>query len=277
MEIIWIYRSLNLSILMILAMGCSEYQKLLSSEDSANQYKQAEILYNDSEFKKAAKLFERAAPRYRGTPQAERVIFLYADSYYNAGDYYLAAHQFENFIQSYPQSQKVIEAHFKEAICYYNLSPKFSLDQEDTYKAVEKLQLFINNFPTAEYTEDANDAIIELQIKLEKKEFEIAKNYYTIRDYNAAITSLDNFISSFPGNNFREESLYFKFLSSYEIAINSVESKKQERLKQVVTQYNSIISYYPESVFIEELNKKMEIVNEELSINEETQIAVLTK
>ena len=262
---------------MVLTLGCSDFQKLLSSGDSSAQYKQAEILYNQSEFKKAAKLFEQVAPRYRGTPQAERVIFLYADSYYNAGDYYLAAHQFENFIQSYPQSQKLVEAYFKEAMCYYNLSPKFSLDQEDTYKAVEKLQLFINNFPSAEFADDANNAIVELQIKLEKKEFEIAKNYYTIRDYNAAITSLDNFIASFPGNNFREESLYFKFLSSYEIAINSVESKKQERLNNLVTQYNSIVSYYPESVFIEDLNQKMKIVNQELSPDDQTGIAGLTK
>lgn len=262
---------------MVLIIGCSDYQKLLSSGDSSAQYKQAEILYNETEFKKAAKLFEQAVPRYRGTSQAERVIFLYADSYYNASDYYLAAHQFENFIQSYPQSQKIIEAYYKEAMCYYNLSPKFSLDQEDTYKAVEKLQLFINNFPTAEYADDANNAIIELQIKLEKKEFEIAKNYYTIRDYNAAITSFDNFIASFPGNNFREESLYFKFLASYEIAINSIESKKQERLNNLVTQYNSIISYYPESVFIEDLNKKMKIVNQELSIDGLTKVARLTE
>ncbi len=277
MSLLEISKIFSLSVSVILIFGCSDFQKLLSSSDSSAQYKEAEILYNQSEFKKAAKLFEQAAPRYRGTPQAERVVFLYADSYYHAGDYYLAAHQFENFIQSYPQSQKLIEAYFKEAMCYYNLSPKFSLDQEDTHKAVEKLQLFINNFPNAEFTDDANNAIIELQIKLEKKEFEISKNYYTTRDYNAAITSFDNFIASFPGNNFREESLYFKFLSSYEIAINSVESKKQERLNNLVSQYNSIISYYPESVFIEDLNEKMEIVNQELSLDDQTKIAELTE
>ena len=31
--------------------------------------------------------------------------------------------------------------------------------------------------------------ISELQVKLEKKDFEIAKQYYTIRDYRAAIKS----------------------------------------------------------------------------------------
>ncbi|MCY4562077.1 MAG: outer membrane protein assembly factor BamD [Flavobacteriaceae bacterium] len=258
-------------------MSCSDYQKLLGSNDSANQYKQAEVLYKSGDFKKASKLFERAAPRYRGTPQAERVIFLYADSYFNAKDYYLAAHQYENFIKSYPQSQKIIEAYYKEAICYYHLSPKFSLDQEDTYKAVEKLQIFINNFPNSQQAQDANKAIMELQIKLEKKEFEIARNYYTIRDYAAAIASFENFISSFPGNNFREESLYYKFLSSYQIAINSVESKKKERLEDLVALYNSIISYYPESIFLDDLNDKMEIVSDELSIDNQIEIASLSK
>ena len=42
--------------------------------------------------------------------------------------------------------------------------------------------------------------ISELQEKLEKKDFEIAKQYFTIRDYRASVKANENFIAGFPWN-----------------------------------------------------------------------------
>jgi outer membrane protein assembly factor BamD len=106
--------------------------------------------------------------------------------------------------------------------------------------------------------------ISELQEKLEKKDFEIAKQYFTIRDYRASIKANDNFIANFPGTKFREEALYTKFLSLYEIAINSIFSKKEKRLKELQEQYNLILRYYPETLFLVDLDNKMKKVNSEL-------------
>ena len=69
--------------------------------------------------------------------------------------------------------------------------------------------------------------ISELQEKLEKKDFEIAKQYFTIRDYRAAIKANENFVAGFPGTKFREESCILNFII-YEIAINSIFSKKKK-------------------------------------------------
>jgi outer membrane protein assembly factor BamD len=152
----------------------------------------------------------------------------------------------------------------KPAKSYYFQSPRFSLDQEDSYTAIEKLQVFLNLYPNSEFAVEANQMISELQEKLEQKDFEIAKQYFTIRDYKAAIKANENFVSSFPGTKFREESLYTKFIASFEIAINSIDSKKKERLEELIQQYNTIIRYYPESLFLEDLDKRMTQVNQDL-------------
>ena len=241
--------------------SCSDYQKLLNSDDTSVKYKEAEVYYKNGEYRKANRLFEQIIPKYRGKPQAQRIIFFFADSYFQIKSYYLAAYQYENFIKSYPKSQRVQEASFKAAMSYYFQSPKFSLDQDDTYTAIEKLQVFLNLYPDSEYADRANQMIAELQEKIEKKNFEIAKQYYTIRDYKAAIKANDNFISSFPGTKFREEALYTKFISSYQIAINSINTKKEDRLEDLIQQFNTIIRYYPESLFLEDLEKKIEKVN----------------
>ena len=250
-----------------LVVSCSDYQKLLNGDDTSEKYKQAEIYFNNGEYRKANRLLEQIIPKYRGKPQAQRIIFFFAESYFQTKSYLLAAYQYENFVKSYPKSDRIQEASFKAAKSYYFQSPKFSLDQEDTFTAIEKLQIFINLYQNSEYAEEANQMIAELQEKLEKKEFEIAKQYYTIRDYRAAIKSNEIFIASFHGTKFREEALYTKFIASFEIAINSIDSKKTERLEELQQQYNVILRYYPETLFLEDLNKKISQVNAELEKN----------
>lgn len=249
--------ALMMLLLILMSSACSDYQKLLNSDDVSEKYKQAEVYYNNGEYRKANRLFEQIIPKYRGKPQAQRIIFFFAESYFQTKSYYLAAYQYENFIKSYPKSDRVQEATLKAAKSYYFQSPRHSLDQEDTFTALEKLQVFLNLYPESEYAEEANQMIAELQEKLEKKDFEIAKQYYTIRDYKAAIKANENFVSGFPGTKFREESLYIKFIASYEIAINSIDAKKQERLEDLIQQYNTLLRYYPETLFLADLDKRM--------------------
>ena len=255
-----------LKIIFFLALlSCNEYQKILNNDDLNLKYKAAENYYNNGEYRRANRIFEQLVPSYRGKPQAERLVYFFADSYYQTKNFYLAAYQFENFIKSFPKSQKIEEANFYSAKSHYMLSPVFSLDQEETLKAIDKLQIFINNYPDSSYMDESNQLISELQTKIERKDFEVAKQYYTIYDYRAAIKALDNFIAEFVGTKFREEALYYKFLSSFEIAINSIELKKLDRLEDLKELYYNIIRYYPETLFEEDLTKKMKIVDKEIN------------
>lgn len=251
--------------MILLISSCNEYQKVLNNEDMNVKYKAAEEYYNNAEYRRANRILEQLVPAYRGKPQAERLVYFFADSYFQTKNYYLASYQFESFLKSFPKSQKLEEATFFAAKSHYMMSPTFSLDQEETNTAIEKLQIFMNNYPKSKFTDECNQLISELQNKIEKKEFETAKQYYNIYDYRAAIKSLDNFVGEFVGSKFREEALYYKFLSSYEIAINSVESKKLQRLSDLKQLHNNIVRYYPETLFEEDLTKKMEVIEKEIN------------
>ncbi len=245
----------------ILTTSCSQYQKVLKSKDTGEKYTTAEKLYNDAKagesnerrkFKKALRLFEQIVPEYRGKPQAQKLMFLYADTYYELGDYYLAGYQFERFTETYPQSEKREEAAFKGAKSYYFLSPRYDLDQSETHKAINKLQDFINRFPESEKLEVANELVTELRVKLEKKSYEIAKQYHHTRNYKSAITAFNNFISDYPGSPFRERAIFYKFDSAYQYAINSYAYAMPERLKEAQKYYEDYRRYYPEGEFTAE-------------------------
>ena len=257
------YRIFFLISFSILLLSCNDYQKLLNStENEVDKYTAAENYYNNGEYRRANALIEQIIPSYRGKPQGERLVYFFANSYFETKLYYSAAIQFENFIKSYPNSQRIQEAYFMEAKSYFMLSPLYTLDQDDTYTGIDKLQVFINRFPDSEYVSEALELMDELQNKLEEKDFEISKQYYTIRDYASAIKSLDNFIADNPGTIFREEALYYKWLSQYEIAINSIESRIVERVTELERSLGNFLRYYPDTIYIEDLSEKINIAKQ---------------
>lgn len=258
--------------------NCSEYQKALKSTNTAKKFKLGTSLYDAEKYAKANRLFAQIVPVYRGKPQAEKLMFMYSNSLYKMGDFYLSGYQFDNFKSTYVNSQKLEEASFLGAKSYYELSPIFSKDQTETVTAIEKLQLFINQFPDSKYLSEANTLINELDFKLEKKAFEIAKQfnytaYYDTSDYEAAISSFDNFIVDFPGSELREDAMYLRLDSAYQLAINSIQSKKQTRLNTALDYYMVLIDAYPESKFfdaIQKMNSEMLLALEQINLKTNT-------
>ncbi len=255
-------------LLAILLTSCSPFQKALKSEDVKLKYETAEQLYEKEKYAKAIRLFEQIAPSYRGKPQAEKMFYMYSNSLYRTKSYYTAGYQYESFTASYPRSVMVEEAAFLGAKSYYQLSPRYSLDQVDTYKALEKLQNFIDKYPNSQYMPEANQLVKELSFKLETKAFEIAKQYYMTAEYfgdfTAAMKTLDNFILDYPGSELTEDALFLKLSSAYELAINSVESKKLQRLEDAKVSYNDLFKYLPNSKYKGDADKMLERINNEL-------------
>ena len=248
----------------VLFVSCSPYQKALKSEDVAEKAKVANSMYEAGKYTKAIRLFEQIAPSYKGKPNAERMFFLYSNSLYKSNQFYLAGYQFENFVATYPKSEKREEAAFLAAECFYRMSPVYSLDQTDTQKGLDKLQRFIDVYPNSEYLEKANSYVKELREKQEKKSFEIAKQYNTISDYKGALKAFENFIADYPGTPFKEKALYYRFDSAYQLAVNSVDFKKQERLAYAKTTYSNLLKFKEDTEYKEKADKMLAEIEKEL-------------
>lgn len=251
-------------LLVALFSSCSQYQKAIKSEDVALKFEVATKLYEAEKYEKAIRLFEQIAPGYRGKPEAEKMFYMFSQSYYKTEQYYLSGYQFENFAALYPKSDKAEEALFLSAKSYSELSPVYSLDQVDTEKAITKLQSFINTYPNSQFLAEANVIVKGLMEKLEKKAFEIAKQYNTISDYKAAIKALDNFVSEFPGTTYKEKALYYKLDSSYRLAINSVPSKMQERLNAAKVAHASLLKFSPNTEYKVEADEMLARIDKDL-------------
>lgn len=255
---------LSFLLLVVLFSSCGEYQKALKSKEIRPKYDMARKMYEQKKYSKALRLFDQLAPAYRGKPEAADMYMMYAQSYYNTKQYYAAGYQFDNFASSYPRHEKAAEAAFLAAKSYSKLSPVYSLDQTDTEKAISKFQDFIDRYPTSEYFEEANVSVKALREKVEKKVFEVAKGYHKISDFKGAIVALDNFVADYPGTPYKEEALFYKFDSAYLLAINSVESKKEDRLNAAKTAHKALFKFKDDTVYKEESAKMLTRIDSEL-------------
>ena len=243
--------------IIILISSCSEYQKALNSDEVSVKFNLGTKLYDSEKYSKASRLFAQILPQYRGKPQAQKLTYMQAMCFYNTKDYNSSSYQMERFVNSYPDSEKVEEMAFLGAKSYYLMAPIFSKDSEDTKIAIDKLQQFINSFPESEFNDDANELIFELDYRLELKEFNIALQYNTLTDYQAAIKSFENFLIDFPGSDLREKAMYYRFDSAYKLAINSVIWRQKERIENAVSYFNSFKNSYNDSELMDEMESKL--------------------
>ncbi len=234
-------------VLFLLSSCHSSYNRLLKSDDYELMFQKSFEYYEDEDFVRAATLFERIIPIYRGTREAARLNYYLAKSYYNQGDYILAGHHFDTFIRDFPNSEFTQDAFYMRAYCNYLLSPRPSLDQTPSKRAIDQFQMYIRRYPGSERVAEARDYIEELREKLIEKSFKSARLYFDMGDYRAAIVALKNSLKEYPETKFREEILFMILESSYLLARNSVPERQIERYRSTLEEFYLFSEEYPES------------------------------
>jgi outer membrane protein assembly factor BamD len=238
---------------MLTAQGCkSKFEKIRLSSDIAKKYQEAVKYYDKKDYNKALILLDDLVQRYRGRAEAEDLYYYFAYTNYNLKDYTTARYHFKIFADTYPNSTKAEECRYMAAYCFYLESPNYSLDQSNTIKAIEALQLFINLYPRSDRSAEAAKLIQDLRDKLEIKSFENAKLYLTIGDYKSAVIAFRNSMREYPDTKFAEEMEYLAIQSQCLYAKNSIEAKQEERFTEAIQMANEFAENYPESKFLKD-------------------------
>jgi outer membrane protein assembly factor BamD len=244
-----IFSSVMLLLVITLA-GCkSKYEKLKASNDNAKKYQEAVKFYNKKDYGKALGLFEDLVARYRGRTGYEDLYYYYAYTNYKLKDYTAARYHFKTFADTYPSSSRAEECRFIAAYCFYLDSPTFSLDQENTLKAIESLQLFINLYPKSDRVTEASKLIQNLRDKLEEKAYANAKLYLAIGDFQSSVIAFNNMLRDYPDTKYAEELEYLIVKGQYEYARVSNERKQEERFSQTIAYADQFTEKYPASKY----------------------------
>ncbi len=250
----------------LVATGCSKYQKLLKSQDYELWYAEAMKYYEKEDYTRAATLLGQLVNIYRGTDKSEEVNYTYANCLYGLNDFLTAGHFYREYVKTFPAGDYAEDCQYMSAYCYYERSPKPRLDQTTTEEAIQEFQLFINMYPNSARVEEATRLMDELRDKLVFKSYLNAKLYYNLGDYmgnnyKSAVIAAQNSLKDFPDTKYREELSFLILESKYIQAVNSIEEKKEERVRDTMDEYYSFVNEFPEGKFRKKADKIFDDTN----------------
>lgn len=248
--------------------SCDMYDKVLRGSDFGQKETYAKKYYNDEDYERASPLFEEIIAYYKGTKDVSEYYYYYAYCYYGQKEYLSASYYFKQFYMSYPQSKYAEKAMFMSAYCYYMMTPRYELDQQYTQEAINMLQNYALTYKDGENFKRSLELMQDLRSKLEEKDTEAGKLYFKTENYKSATTQFENVLKSYPDT---KNTAYLKYMickSKYYTALYSINSKKEDRTKNAISEIQSYISTYPTSAYIKELEKmsKNLITNQNKSI-----------
>lgn len=254
----------------VLLASCGEYNKVLKSTDYELKYSYAKKYFNAKQYAKAATILDELVTIFKGTAYAEESLYLLAQSYYGQKDYQTASQYFETYYTTYPKGEYTELARYYSGYGLYLDSPDPRLDQAQTYKALEQLQLYLEYYPQSERAAEAQNILFELQEKLAYKELLATRLYYHLgsylgNNYLSSVITAQNALKNYPYSKYREEFMYLIIHSKYELSLVSVEEKLQGRYRDVVDEYYNYMNEFPEGKYVKQVKKFYDYANQRIN------------
>ena len=244
----------------LLLSSCGEYNKLLKSTDDEYKYEAAKNYFAKGQYNRAATLLNELIAILKGTDKAEESLYMLGMSYYNQNDYQTAAQTFTQYYNVYPRGTFTELARFHAGKALYLDTPEPRLDQSGTYNAIQQLQMFLEYFPNSAKKDEAQNMIFALQDKLVMKEYLSAKLYYNLgnylgNNYESCVITAQNALKDYPYTNMREDLSILILRAKYEMAVFSVEDKREERYREAVDEYYAFKNEFPESKYMKDADR----------------------
>lgn len=254
----------------VVLASCGEYNKILKSTDYELKYSYAKKYFNEKQYAKSATILDELVTIFKGTAYAEESLYLLAQSYYGQKDYQTASQYFETYYTTYPKGEFTELARYYSGYGLYLDSPDPRLDQSQTYKAIEQMQLYLEFYPQSERAAEAQEILFQLQEKLAYKELMATRLYFNLgtymgNNYQSSVITAQNALKDYPYSKYREEFMFLIIRAKYELALVSVEEKLQGRYRDVVDEYYTYVNEYPNGRFLKQVTKYFEYANKRIT------------
>lgn len=235
--------------------SCGNFEKVRKSSDVNMKLTKANEYYDKKEYMHANELYGDLKGVMKNTRNYEALYYRYCYTFYYMKNYLEASYYFKNFVEYFPNSKNTDECEFMHGVCLYKYSPKYSLDQTNTVKALEALQSFINTHPKSDKVSEANNYVDQCRKKLEWKDADAANLYYNIGQYKAASIAFKSVLHNYPESPNSDLYQYMIVKAMFKYAELSVTEKQEERYANTISAYRELVDTYPHTKYLPEAEK----------------------
>lgn len=272
----------SLGMLCLLLSSCAqEFNQVYKSQDYNYKYEYAKECFARGKYSRATTLLQDLIIQMKGHNAEQESLYMLGMSEYCDMDYATASEAFKKYVKSYPRGIYAEQATYYIGQSLYMSTPEPRLDQSQTVNAISAFQDYLDIYPDGALREDAQQKLVALQEKLVTKELYSAQLYYNLgtyfgnctsggNNYEACIVTSQNALKDYPYSNKREDFASLIMRSKYELAQQSIESKRIERFQDAEDECYGFINQYPDSkdrktaeAYIEKCKKALGDVKEE--------------
>lgn len=265
------------AVIVVMALdGCGGYNKILKASDYSTKYSLAKNLYAEGRFTTCSSVLEECVVMLHGTTQGEESMFLLASCYFNMGDYLSASQYFQSCFSRYPNSDYSESSLFMLGKSLYRDMPDPRLDATSTNEAISSLQRFVETYSQSRYRSEAESMIYEMYDRLVEKEKGSAELYYNMglylgNNYRSCILVAQNAMRDYPYTKYREDLSALVLRAKFQLAQESVASRKDERYRDAIDEYYSFRNEFPDSKYTKEAERIFRISTKNLEGKEQIQ------
>ncbi|KAA6331980.1 Outer membrane protein assembly factor BamD [termite gut metagenome] len=266
-----VFIRITLFIAVFFFSSCGEYTKLLKSTNYEYKYEAAKNYFAKGRYERSATLLNELITILKGTDKGEESLYMLGMSYYNMKDYLTASQSFVTYYTTYPHGTFTELARFYSGKSLYLDTPEARLDQANTYHAIQELQNFLEYYPQSPQNKEAYEMVFTMQNRLVLKEYISAKLYYDLGNYmgnnfQSCVITAQNALKDYPYTNLREDLSILILRARYEMAIYSVNERRDERYRETIDEYYAFKNEFPESKYLKEADKIFHDANKEILI-----------
>lgn len=197
----------------------------------------AEEQFAAAQYDAAASGFEAFLIRDPLNPLTDSAQYMLAEARLRDGDELEAAEAFSRLATGRPNSPLADDAQFGACRAYLEASPRVSLSQEFTERAIEECRRLLQFFPGTPLREAAERQLEEARGKLAAKSFMIGEHYFDDDFYESARIYFEKSLSEGPPPELVPELLEKLYRSYTRLGFDTEARRVRERL----------LSEFPES------------------------------
>ena len=189
---------------MILLMGCGKKNVHLE-EDLSPRFEKAMGYFDKGKYSRAKDEFDYIIMADPGSKIANESQYYMAESMFQIEEYDEASIAFDRYVRFSPDYSKIEKARYRICECAINLSNSYQREQSQTHRALEQLQMFIEDFPASDLINDAEDAMLALRLKLAQKDYEVGRMYLKLEEYDSALIYFRSVLNHYYDTSFSDD------------------------------------------------------------------------
>ncbi len=243
----------------VLVLSCSGV-KVPASATLEERMDTGMRLFEKGKFFEAKTQFRIITLSHSGSVLADKAQFYLGECHFNMKEYILAASEYERLIKVYPSSEYVDDAKYKLGLSYYELSPKYSLDQEYTRQAIMHFQEFLEDFHSSSLVAQVEDYLQLARDKLAHKVFSSAEIYRKMHYYQAATIYYSKVLEEYYDTSYAPKALYWLGECN----------RRLEKYQAAMLAFDEFLNKYPKHEWNQRVKNKIRQTRQEVIKNQQT-------